>query len=109
MTVIIPHNEKTPLMPGAYAPGMRGVSLYARKLPFHLLDLLLLRLLHGVPALLGHLVVDLVLHAQALAQGATEQASAIQELSATIQDIAVNARQNAKRSEERDRLKHGIN
>ena len=48
---------------------MRGVSLYARKLPLHLLDLLLLCLLHGIPALLGHLVVDLVLHAQVLAQG----------------------------------------
>ncbi len=36
--------------------------------------------------------------AQELAQGATEQASAVQELSATIADIAQNAQQNAERS-----------
>ena len=42
------------------------------KLLLYLLNLLLLRLLSGIPAFGGHFLIDIVLHAQAVAQGLVE-------------------------------------
>jgi hypothetical protein len=57
---------------GGMLPSIREIESTKYNIYCILVDLLLLGLLGGIPALGGHLLVDVALHAQAVAQGAVE-------------------------------------